>query len=255
MNLDYLMNVVAGLRDRLDTMPLFRWATVVGTRPLRVQLDGDTTPLSADPVNLAGDLARGARVYTMSVDRRLYILGVPGGSPSPAPSPAPQPQPVDPPSPLLPTVPTGMITAYAGVNVPDGWLVCDGTSYRKRDFPALAAVLGATGTGSEFMVPDLRGRFLMGTSDAHPLASSGGEEAHVLTEEEMPTHSHRVVGPGSWESGAGIWGSNVGAGSGWTIASYYQAGALGRLEATPAGGGKAHNNLPPFYTVVYIIKA
>lgn len=75
MNLDYLMNVVAGLRDRLDAMPLFRWATVVGTKPLRVQLDGDTTPLSADPVNLAGDLLVGQRVYTMSVDRRLHILG------------------------------------------------------------------------------------------------------------------------------------------------------------------------------------
>jgi hypothetical protein len=75
VNLDYLMNVVAGLRDRLDAMPLFRWATVVGTKPLRVQLDGDTTPLSADPVNLAGDLLVGQRVYTMSVDRRLHILG------------------------------------------------------------------------------------------------------------------------------------------------------------------------------------
>ena len=75
MNLDYLMSVVAGLRDRLDAMPLFRWATVVGTQPLRVQLDGDTTPLAADPVNLAGTLLVGQRVYTMSVDRRLHILG------------------------------------------------------------------------------------------------------------------------------------------------------------------------------------
>lgn len=75
MNLDYLMNVVAGLRDRLDAIPLFRWATVVGTKPLRVQLDGDPTPLSADPVNLAGALSVGRRVYTMSVNRRLHILG------------------------------------------------------------------------------------------------------------------------------------------------------------------------------------
>lgn len=141
MNLDYLMSVVAGLRDRLNGMPLFRWATVVGTRPLRLQLDGDTTPLSADPVNLVGDLVRGARVWTVSVNRRLYILGTPGGVSS---SPSPQP------------VPVGTITAYAGVDVPDEWLVCDGTSYRKGDYPALAAVLGATGAGSEFTVPDLR---------------------------------------------------------------------------------------------------
>ena len=254
MNLDYLMNVVAGLRDRLDAMPLFRWATVVGVRPLRVQLDGDTTPLSADPVNLAGDLVRGARVWTVSVNRRLHILGAPGGSSSPAPQPQPQPQPqpVNPPS---SSVPTGTIVAHVGVNVPDEWLVCDGTSYRKADYPALAAVLGATGSGSEFMVPDLRGRFLMGASVAHPLASSGGEESHVLTEEELPSHSHPVMGPGTWDKGVGVWDSNVGAGSGWTIASSYQSGALAKLEAAPVGGGKAHNNLPPFYTVGYIIKA
>lgn len=142
MNLDYLMSVVAGLRERLDAMPLFRWATVVGTRPLRVQLDGDAGPLSADPVNLTGDRARGERVWTMSVARRLYILGAPGGVSS---SPAPQ------------SVPVGTIVAHAGVNVPDGWLVCDGTAYRKADYPALAAALGATGAGRDFRVPDLRG--------------------------------------------------------------------------------------------------
>ena len=247
MNLDYLMSVVAGLRDRLDAMPLFRWATVVGGRPLRVQLDGDATPLSADPVNLAGDLTRGVRVWTMSVNRRLFILGTPGGS---VVSGALKPPVVEGPS-----VPVGTIVAHAGVNIPDKWLVCDGTSYRKADYPALAAVLGATGTGSDFVVPDLRGRFLMGASDTHPRARTGGEEAHVLTEEEMPSHSHRVTASGTWQQGAGVWSSNTGSGSGWTVVSSYQEGALGRLEAAPAGEGKAHNNLPPFYTVVYIIKA
>ena len=253
MNLDYLMSVVAGLRDRLDAIPLFRWATVVGTRPLRVHLDGDTAPLSADPVNLAGELVQGGRVWTMSVDRRLYILGTPDATaPTPTHPPTPKPPVVeDQPS----SVPVGTIVAYAGVNVPDEWLVCDGTPYRKADYPALAAMLGATGTGGEFMVPDLRGRFLMGASDTHPPASTGGEEAHTLTVDEMPSHSHPVVGPGSWEQGAGIWGSNVGAGSGWSTVSSYQSGALGRLEAASAGGGHPHNNLPPFYTVVYIIKA
>lgn len=251
--LDYLMSVVAGLRDRLDGMPLFRWATVVGVQPLRVQLDGDATPLSAAPVNLAGDLTRGARVWTVSVNRRLHILGAPGRiGASPAPNP-----PVDeePAAPVSSTVPVGTIVAHVGVNIPDEWLLCDGTSYRKGDYPALAAVLGATGTGGEFMVPDLRGRFLMGASDAHPLASSGGEEAHALTEEEMPVHSHPIVVPGSWPQGAGVWSSNVGSGNEWTVLSSYQPDALGKLETAAAGGGREHNNLPPFYTVCYIIKA
>ena len=248
MNVDYLMRVVAGLRDRLDGLPLFRWATVVGTRPLRVHLDGDPGPLSADPVNLAGGLTQGKRVWTVSVDRRLYILGAPDAT---VPSPTPKPPVVeDQPS----SVPVGTIVAFAGVEAPAGWLLCDGASYKKSQYPALAAVLGATGTGAQFMVPDLRGRFLMGASGAHPPASSGGEESHVLTEEEMPSHSHPLVGPGTWEQGVGIWSSNVDAGSGWTTASSYRPGAFGRVEAAPAGAGKAHNNLPPYYVVGYIIK-
>ena len=145
MNLDYLMSVVAGLRDRLDAMPLFRWATVVGTKPLRVQLDGDTTPLSADPVNLAGDRVRGERVWTVSVDRRLYILGAPDVTHASTPTHASS------------FVPVGTIVAHAGVAIPEDWLPCDGTTYRVGDYPALAAALGVTGAGSEFTVPDLRG--------------------------------------------------------------------------------------------------
>lgn len=161
MTLDYVMDVVAGLRSRLDLMPVFRWAVVIGPDPLRVQMDGDATPLSADPINFAGDLKPAARVWTVSVNRRLYLLGTArdaqtgdGGN----------------------AAPVGTVVAYAGATAPAGWLMCDGTSYKKALYPALAAVLGAT--GESFTVPDLRGRFLMGTSASHPRAQTGGEEAH-----------------------------------------------------------------------------
>lgn len=240
-DLGYIMGVVAGLRSRLDLMPVFRWAAVVGTSPLRVQMDGDATPISADPINLAGDLKPGGRVWTVSVNRRLYLLGTArdaqtgdGGS----------------------IAPVGTVVAYAGVTAPAGWLLCDGTSYKKSLYPALAAVLGAT--GESFSVPDLRGRFLMGTSASHPRAQTGGEEAHTLSEAEMPAHAHPVIGrglPGKWESGVGIFSTNLGAGSGWTSVSSYDAKAPGWLEAKVKGGGKPHNNLPPFYSIGYIIKA
>ncbi len=72
----------------------------------------------------------------------------------------------------------GMIVAYAGdVSTPGqvkalaalGWLVCDGTSYPKSQYPSLALAIGQNygGTGGSrgaFNVPDLRGRFLRGTS-------------------------------------------------------------------------------------------
>lgn len=240
-DLGYIMGVVAGVRSRLDLMPVFRWAAVVGTNPLRVQMDGDATPLSADPINFAGDLKPAARVWTVSVNRRLYLLGAArdaqtgdGGN----------------------AAPVGTVVAYAGATAPAGWLMCDGTSYKKSLYPALAAVLGVT--GENFTVPDLRGRFLMGTSASHPRAQTGGEEAHTLTEAEMPAHAHPVIGrglPGKWEQGVGIFATNLGAGSGWTSVSSYDAKAPGWLEAKSKGGGKPHNNLPPFYSIGYIIKA
>lgn len=241
--LDYLMNVVAGLRQRLDLAPVFRWAVVVGIDPLRVQLDGDATPLSADPINFAGDLKTGRRVWTVSVNRRLYLLGTvretqtgDGGS----------------------SAPVGTVVAYAGAVAPAGWLLCDGSAYKKTQYPALAAVLGATGSGADFMVPDLRGRFLMGSSASHPRAQTGGEETHTLTEAEMPSHAHSVVGKGfseDWQGGVGIWPSDAGLGNKWTTTSSYGSGALGYLEAAAKGGDQPHNNLPPYYAVGYIIKA
>lgn len=241
MTLDYVMDVVAGLRSRLDLIPVFRWAVVIGTDPLRVQMDGDATPLSADPINFAGDLKPASRVWTVSVNRRLYLLGVArdaqtgdGGS----------------------TAPVGTVVAYAGATAPAGWLLCDGATYQRSQYPALAAVLGATATS--FAVPDLRGRFLMGTSASHPRAQTGGEESHTLTEAEMPAHAHPVIGrglPGKWENGVGIFATNLGAGSGWTSVSSYDAKAPGWLEAKSKGGGRPHNNLPPYYSISYIIKA
>lgn len=72
----------------------------------------------------------------------------------------------------------GMIVAFAG-DVSDssvvqalinlGWLVCDGASYQKSTYPDLALAIntnfgGAGGFRGTFNVPDLRGRFLRGTS-------------------------------------------------------------------------------------------
>lgn len=240
-DLGYIMGVVAGVRSRLDLMPVFRWAAVVGTSPLRVQMDGDATPISADPINFAGDLKPGGRVWTVSVNRRLYLLGTArdaqtgdGGN----------------------SAPVGTVVAYAGVTAPAGWLMCDGATYQRSQYPALAAVLGVA--DASFTVPDLRGRFLMGTSASHPRAQTGGEETHTLTEAEMPAHAHPVIGrglPGKWENGVGIFATNLGAGSGWTSVSSYDAKAPGWLEAKSKGGGRPHNNLPPYYSISYIIKA
>lgn len=75
----------------------------------------------------------------------------------------------------LPGVPIGTIVAFAGAMDAawlnqQGWLYCDGSSYEKRDYIDLFLSLGTNygGGRTTFNVPDLRGRFVRGTSLGSP---------------------------------------------------------------------------------------
>lgn len=54
------------------------------------------------------------------------------------------------------TVPIGIIVAFYGATIPDGWLLCDGTAFNNTIYPGLHTFLGTT------TLPDLRGVFLRG---------------------------------------------------------------------------------------------
>jgi microcystin-dependent protein len=77
----------------------------------------------------------------------------------------------------------------------------------------------------------------------HPIGQKGGEENCLLTVREMPTHSHNLY-------------IRFGGGSGPSNSSNIQGSQnSGNGEnTTPAGDNKPHNNMPPFYTLVYIMK-
>lgn len=102
-------------------------------------------------------------------------------------------------------VPVGMIAPFAGAAAPNGWLLCAGQPVSRTTYAALYTALGAnaygTDTGSDFYIPDLRGRVLagidnMGGTDAGRLDlanarnTSGGSQYVTLTEAQMPVHSH-----------------------------------------------------------------
>ena len=61
---------------------------------------------------------------------------------------------------------TGMVSAFAGVAAPSGWLLCDGSPISRTTYSALFAVTSTTygvGDGSTtFNVPDLKGRTVIG---------------------------------------------------------------------------------------------
>jgi microcystin-dependent protein len=109
----------------------------------------------------------------------------------------------------------GEITMFAGGTPPDNWVLCDGTVYPNSYIPLLAPILNnAYGgvPGISNAVPDMRGRFPIGTGDVgggvgFGAGDTGGEVNHSLTWGELATHDHdafvSISDPGHNHSDAG----------------------------------------------------
>ena len=82
-----------------------------------------------------------------------------------------------------------------------GWLLCDGRSLQRSDYPELFEIIG-TSFGSvdadTFNLPDFRGRAIgiVGHGPGltnRPMGTSIGSETHTLTSSEMPSHTHTAT--------------------------------------------------------------
>lgn len=129
------------------------------------------------------------------------------------------------------------------VKVPNGALLCDGTVYNRVDYPDLYECwIGTTLIidADTFRVPDVRGLFRVGASSAHAVLSSGGEENHTLTLDEIPSHYH-----GESVSVPAIINGGLEAPA---TSSTSSAGNTG-----VTGGGQPHNNMPPFIAFLVVV--
>ena len=92
-------------------------------------------------------------------------------------------------------MPTGMIISFAGSVAPDGWLMCDGSAISQTTYSKLFSVVGHTygmsiDDDALFLLPDLRGRNVIGTSNSYPLAQKQGSESVTLSVTNLPSHNH-----------------------------------------------------------------
>jgi len=153
-------------------------------------------------------------------------------------------------------LPIGAMVPFGSLTPPSEFLLCDGTSYPTATYPELFAVLGYSygGGGANFLVPNLKGRVLVGRDAAQGefdvLGDAGGSKTHTLSATEMPSHRH----------GGTFWpNANPGAVGGNTLSlSGDSGGGTGSGLANAVdltGGGVAHNNLQPYQVANYIIKA
>ena len=130
------------------------------------------------------------------------------------------------------TIPLGGIIPWSGATtaVPDGWALCNGQTVNGRK------------------TPDLRDRFVVGAGGEYLPNATGGVARVTLTVEQMPAHTHDYKFTGadlslSWD------GDNY-----FYCQKNEYSGNDNKKTTESAGGGKAHENRPPYYALCYIMR-
>ena len=172
------------------------------------------------------------------------------------------------------SIPIGGIIMWSGLitaDFPSNWKLCD----------------GANGT------PDLRGRFILGAGQGSGLTNrsiraTGGAEMVALTVAQMPahnhgglttstdstnngSHTHEVTDPGHshildsspWDGNQGapkVQLANWSAANRWTTDSKKTGISITTTNSahnhviSQEGSGTAHENMPPFYVLAFIMR-
>jgi microcystin-dependent protein len=175
-------------------------------------------------------------------------------------------------------IPTGSVFPYAGSSTPAYWLLCDGSEVLRSTYPELFAVVGhsfgtpPSGTGSYFLLPDLRGRLPLGRDNmggtganrvtdvaADSLGGFGGTENKTIGIQNLPEHEHDLQGAAGAQYYAIRDVPGIGAGE-ITAITYDAPTGSGQGSAIASSGGVANPTvgqpqdvMNPFLTINYII--
>jgi len=151
---------------------------------------------------------------------------------------------------------------FAGSFAPVGWQFCDGSLLPISENEVLFQLIGTTYGGdgeSTFGVPSLGGRVPVhqGTGSDGITYLTGempGVESVTLSTQQIPVHSHALLGSTSPATGTNPNGLIFGTGA--VTAYMIEADAEVQLNAnsiTPVGGSQPHDNQQPFLAITYII--
>lgn len=105
-----------------------------------------------------------------------------------------------------------------------------GSIYMSTNSTSPATLFGGTWKALD------EGRVLIGANSTYPAESTGGEFTHILTIDEMPSHTHKYT-----------WRTTVNAG----FAGGNQVADNNTISGTTGatGGSQAHNNMQPYLAV------
>ena len=136
----------------------------------------------------------------------------------------------------------GMIVMWAGSpnDVPPGWEICDGRVVKVN--------------GGSMRMPDFTGRFVMGTTSNKGVGTTGGVRTVALKAEELPKHVHKFTFGSHGYAGASADGGKYmlrTEGKNLWDKDGYDTDPDEKKVGKP---GAAHENLPPYWALYYIMK-
>ena len=134
---------------------------------------------------------------------------------------------------------------------PRGWAMCNGQFLPINQNQALFSLLGTTYGGNgqtTFALPDLRARTPIHVGSGHTLGEKAGEQAHTITQAEMPTHIHSANATTAAAT-AGNPAANRLLSQSTQAALYANPSNLTAMDPASiggVGGSQAHLNMQPY---------
>ena len=168
--------------------------------------------------------------------------------------------------------PVGVIFAYPCNSLPEGFLLLDGKTLGCEDSQAdykgdayknlyqfiakcfAIDLITEKWNASEIIsLPDTRSRSIIGSGQGaglthYDLLFKGGEESHILTVEEMPSHSHDAQ-----QYKIDDKNMRLGTHKGRHMGGFHSVADEGDVTLS-SGGDQPHNNMPPYIALNWIIK-
>ena len=151
----------------------------------------------------------------------------------------------------------GEIRMFAGNFAPAGWMFCEGQLLPISENETLFNLIGTTYGGdgqSTFALPDLRGRLPMHQGNGFILAETGGVEEVTLTIQQIPVHTHPLIGSSNPADTPNVQTAIPATG---VVSQLYWGDppdtALAPQAISPVGGSQPHTNFQPYLCLNFII--
>ncbi|HIZ28887.1 MAG TPA: phage tail protein [Candidatus Adamsella sp.] len=135
-------------------------------------------------------------------------------------------------------IPTGCIISFSSYELPEGFLICDGSQLLIKDYPELYSIIGSIygNDGTNFNLPDFRGCFLRGYKKGESF------ELGKFQDHALQSHTHTYTAPNTQYMPRGDDRTNC--------VTY----TLSPETSTPNNCNVAEETRPKNYAVIYLIK-